>query len=191
MKKLNLSVPMTSQIRATGSFPAYVSKLEVKELTVKTGAKKKVFKTHFKLADEVKDMEVNKWVLNEETKLPEKTDEMMSAEFMVGNTYRCLNDVWLTPEPADNEKWKNKEYGEYFLSLGAKFTMETIKGEERMIIDEVEESDILGRSVIVNLVEDFYKKDGVKKRVLAVGSFKKGELPDKDAGEMLDQELPF
>jgi len=193
----NLKLPKYSIVIPEGAYPAHVSEIQSKAVTVE-GKPKIVYNLIFKIAPEVAKKKIEKVIRREETPDEvEHTGEKISAKLMAGKTYRTLGGVWLNLEP--KEPWMNRGYIQFFTSLGVEFTTEKIKGEDHIIVGEVEEIDVLGKACTVVLVEDFFEnKEGVEIRTLKVKEVFPDENlvpipPDKmlEMNDDDDDDLPF
>ena len=145
----------------SGTYPAHVSGLEVKDITTRAGEQKQVFNTTFLIDDSVEKMNVFKLVKNGDGVLsPAKNDDgsnvEISAVFMKGKRFNSVG-LWLTPEPSDDKRWQNRKYVEFFESLGIEFPKNKAGDSELAII---EEEDVIGKPCFIRLNKETYEKDG-------------------------------
>jgi hypothetical protein len=169
---------------AEGTYPSHVSKFESNEYNGSV-----VFNLTFKVAEEANKLEIPKLTKdNNGNYVP--TGDTVSAAFVTGKTYRVDKGVWLTPNPAEGEGWKNKRYKEFFENLGVDFPSDK---EGNVGLGEVEETDVIGLPCLIELREtSFTNKDGETKTSLKVTN-----VHPWDDGERLSEEevetddLPF
>ena len=151
-----------------GTYPAHVKEMEVREFG---DSGRKLFKLTFVVADDVKNITVNKMerkvngngltpVLDSDGKNVE-----VSANYLAGKTF-FSKGIWLTPNPEKGQGWRNRNYKEFFESLGIEWAV-TKEGDA--ILGEVEEDDVIGVPCLVKVVEEKYEKDGEQKTALKVG----------------------
>jgi len=147
-----------------GKYPAHISGFDIR--TFDSGSK--VFNIEFTLADECKSMEVHKYVRNGNDYSPSNKDgepEMISAGFMTGKKYRSAG-VWLTPSLPKDQRWKNRNYKEFFTNIGIEFP---VNGSGVVELQEVEEEDVIGMPALVDVKPHTYtNKDGEDKTTLRV-----------------------
>jgi|TARA_Y100000310_G_C20304571_1_gene633348 hypothetical protein len=185
MKKFDATFedgPDGYQPATPGKYPCHVSGFDVH-----THKNSKVFNIEFTLAEECKNMQVQKHERKASTYHPINKDngepEMVSAGFMTGKKYRSAG-VWLTAKLPEGERWKNRKYMEFFSNMGVEFPKDD-KGVFQL--GEVEEEDVVGMPVLADIRPYSYtNKDGSEKtslRVLAV-------FPWND-GKKLEPEVPF
>ena len=70
----------------------------------------------------------------------------IKGTFMSGNMYRIDKGVWLTPNPAKGEGWKNRRYKEFFENLGVTFPSDD---DGNVTLGEVEKSDVIGKPCLI------------------------------------------
>jgi hypothetical protein len=164
-----------------GKYPSHVSAFDVR--TFETGSK--VFNIEFTLAEECKNMEVEKYQRSGNEYIPFAKDgkvEIISAGFMTGKKYFSAG-VWLTPNLAKEERWKNRKYKEFFSNIGIEFPTDK---DGIVELQEVEEEDVIGMPALVDVQSYTYtNKDGEEKtslRVLSVFPWNDGNRiePPKD-----------
>ena len=148
-----------------GKYPAHVSGFDVK--TFDSGSK--VFNIEFTLAEECKNMKVNKHIRNGNEYAPcfhtNEDPEKISAGFMTGKKYFSAG-VWLTPKLPKDQGWKNRTYKEFFTNIGIEFPTNENGTIE---LQEVEEEDVIGMPALVNVQPYSYtNKDGSEKTSLRV-----------------------
>jgi len=175
-----------------GTYPAHVAGLEGKELTTKAG-EQKVFNVTFLIAEEAGKTHVPKMVKNGDGQLSQSTDDdgelvTISGSFMVGKRFSSTG-IWLTPNPATGDGWKNRKYKEFFESLGVVFPQND-NGDT--VLAEVEESDIIGHPCFIKLGQEHYTKDGEERYVwkaFDAFTWSDGEILAED--EVTADDLPF
>ena len=169
-----------------GKYPAHISGFDIR--TFDSGSK--VFNIEFTLADECKSMEVHKYVRSGNDYNPSNKDgepEMISAGFMTGKKYRS-SGVWLTPSLPKDQRWKNRNYKEFFTNIGIEFP---VNGSGVVELQEVEEGDVIGMPALVDVKPHTYtNKDGEDKttlRVLNVFPWNDGDRKEPSK----DTDVPF
>jgi len=172
-----------------GVYPSHVS-----DFTVNDYKGSKVFNLSFTIADEASKLDVPKLVSDGNSGWMQDVDGSgkavsAKADFMVGNAYRSDKGVWLTPNPAKGESWKNKRYKEYFENLRVSFP----EGDDGTVsLAEVEREDVIGQPCLINLKQtSFTNKEGETRtamKVVAVHNWKDGEVL---SAEELSADVPF
>lgn len=175
-----------------GVYPSHVSGLEVKELQTKAG-EQMVFNVTFVVADEVKDTEVAKLVKNGDGTYHAEKDEdgetkTISGSFMAGKRFSSRG-IWLTPSPESGQGWRNRQYKEFFESLGVVFPTNKDGNTELAI---VEEEDVIGHPCFIKLQKENYEKDGEQRYVWkAFDAFPWSDGEKLSADEVATDDLPF
>ena len=150
------------QQASPGKYPAHVTGFQV----FTTGSGSKVFNIEFTLAEECKDMQINKMTRNKDNNYESIEGEMINAGFMAGKKY-FTTGLWLTPNLPSDQRWKNRSYTEFCKNIGIEFE----KGENGSIkLSEIEESDIIGMPGLAHIDVNKYKdkKTGEEKASLKV-----------------------
>ena len=166
-----------------GTYPAHLIALEVREWQTS-----KILNPTFKVADEVSNQKVVKMVPDDNGWF-KKSDEKVSGKFLAGKKF-FGQGVWFTPEPANDEKWKNRRYKDFCETLGVKFDRDK-DNDDIVLLREIEESDVLGSPCLIKIDENAYEKNGeVVKNMRAIGVFiwKDGMALDPDE---LTSDVPF
>ena len=170
-----------------GTYPAHVKTVLVKEWNESF-----VYNMTFIVAPEVEKVSINKMTV-EHGDLVKVTDSdgnpvKITASYLAGKEFRS-SGVWLTPNPADNEKWKNRKYKQFFESVGIVFDADD---DGNTLLGQVEEEDILGMPCLVKIAREEYKAtDGTTRqawKVFQVYPWQNGERLDADE---LSSEVPF
>ena len=91
-----------------GTYPAHATRCDVKEWNNSI-----VYNMTFTVAPEVEKVNITKMAM-ENGELVKVTDSdgnpvSISASYLTKKEFRS-NGVWLTPNPGDDEKWKNRKY---------------------------------------------------------------------------------
>tara|TARA_R100000808_G_C2136817_1_gene145053 strand:+ start:1243 stop:1839 length:597 start_codon:yes stop_codon:yes gene_type:complete len=176
-----------------GTYPAHVSEVVINTFE---DSGKSVYNLSFKVADEVKNLEVPKLSSDGNGGYVEDTDSdgntvTVSAEFIAGKTFRLDKGMWLTPNPEQGKGWQNKTYVKYCQSLGVQFP-ETEDG--KLQLAEIEDADILGHPCFIKVEEVAWenKKTGDSgKSVKAVDITAWQEGSKLSADELSSDDLPF
>ena len=170
-----------------GVYPCHVVAVDSREYNGN-----KVFNFQFRVADEVEKLPLPKLVSDGNGWYVNQTDENGNTVTQSGKAFAgrkfFSKGVWFTPEPVQEERWKNRTYKEFCENLGVVFRTE---GDDIML-DEVEESDVVGKPCLAKVVMNEYEnRDGETKRSMQVGSV----TPWKDGVELssdeLDSDVPF
>jgi|TARA_Y100000296_G_scaffold71498_1_gene87039 hypothetical protein len=173
-----------------GSYPMHIVDYDV--YTMKDG-NSMVFNLKFRIADEVKKLEVEKIVKNGDGQMTTVDDEegnpiRVSAKFLAGKEYQNKG-VWLTANPAEGEGWKNRAYKTFCENLGIEFP----KDEDGNIqLMQIEEEDVIGLPCLGNLQSVTFENDAGEEisimKVVEVFPWASGQkLPAEEIGE----EVPF
>tara|TARA_R110002020_G_scaffold256273_2_gene469926 strand:- start:22907 stop:23500 length:594 start_codon:yes stop_codon:yes gene_type:complete len=178
---------------APGVYPAHVAALESKELQTKAG-EQTVFNITFVIADEVSDTKVAKLIKNGDGTYHAEKDEVtgeqvtISGSFMAGKRFNSRG-IWLTPSPEDGQGWRNRQYKEFFESLGVVFPKNKA-GDTVLAL--VEESDIIGHPCFIKLQKENYERDGEQRYVWkAFDAFPWSDGETLSADEVTVDDLPF
>ena len=168
---------------AEATYPAHVSKFESNEYNGST-----VFNLSFRVADEASKLEIPKLTKTADGKY-EPTGDTINAAFVAGNEYRVDKGVWLTPNPAEGDGWKNRRYKEFFEGMDVKFPSDN---SGNTVLGEVEEADVLGFPCLVELREtSFTNKEGEERTSLKVTSVHPWDDGKKMDTAELDTDVPF
>lgn len=151
-----------------GVYPAHVAGLEAKDLQTKAG-EQTVFNVTFLVADEVAETNVPKMVKNGDGELHQGKNEdgtpaQVSGAFMKGKRFNSTG-IWLTPDPAEGQNWKNRKYKEFFEHIGVVFPTDN-DGNTQLAI--VEEEDVIGHPCFIKIGKEEYVKDGETRYVWKV-----------------------
>ena len=151
-----------------GVYPAHVAGLEAKDLQTKAG-EQTVFNVTFLVADEVAETNVPKMVKNGDGELHQGKNEdgtpaEVSGAFMKGKRFNSTG-IWLTPNPAEGQNWKNRKYKEFFEHIGVVFPTDN-DGNTQLAI--VEEEDVIGHPCFIKIAKEEYVKDGETRYVWKV-----------------------
>jgi len=172
-----------------GTYPAHITSFDSREYN---GSK--VFNMSYTIADEVSKLDIPKLVKDSnggyvQSYSTDGAPSTVNAGFMSGNMYRIDKGVWLTPNPAKGEGWKNRRYKEFFENLGVQFPTDD---SGNTTLGEIEESDVLGVPCLVELREtSFTNSEGKERKAMKVTNvfpWKEGQKLSKDE---LDSEVPF
>ena len=177
---------------APGVYPAHVAGLEFKDLETKAG-QQTVFNITFVIAGDVENTKVAKLVKNGDGTYKAEKDEngeqvLISGAFMSGKRFNSRG-IWLTPNPEDGHGWRNRQYKEFFESLGIVFPKNKA-GDTVLAV--VEESDIIGHPCFVKLNKENYERDGEQRyawKVFDAFPWSDGEVLSAD--EVIADDLPF
>tara|TARA_R110000824_G_scaffold65022_1_gene169708 strand:- start:16176 stop:16766 length:591 start_codon:yes stop_codon:yes gene_type:complete len=175
-----------------GVYPAHVAALEGKELQTKAG-EQTVFNVTFVIADEVENTQISKMVKNGDGTYKAEKDKdgeqlTVSGAFMKGKRFNSRG-IWLTPNPDDGQGWRNRQYKEFFESIGVVFP---VNKTGDTVLAVVEESDIIGHPCFVKLNKETYEKDGEERfawKVFDAFPWSDGEVISAD--EVTADDLPF
>ena len=142
-----------------GTYPAHITSFDSREYN---GSK--VFNMSYTIADEVSKLDIPKLVKDSnggyiQAYSSNGDPSTVNAGYMSGNMYRIDKGVWLTPNPAQGEGWKNRRYKEFFENLGVKFPKDD---SGNTTLGEVEEEDVLGVPCLVELRETSFTKDDLE-----------------------------
>lgn len=149
----------------TGLYPAHIIGLRNYEYNDSF-----VFNTTVKIADEVKDIK-------------------SKSNWIIGKEYSSRG-IWLNPNPAEGEEWRNKYYHQWFKVCGVDFESADESGSLELSI--VEEDDIYGHPVFAKLHEVSYKtNDGEEKKKIQIDSLLPWEDGDKLSKTELNADVPF
>ena len=175
-----------------GIYPAHVSSFDSNNWKDSI-----VFNLSFKLADDVKEVQVPTGEQNGDGQFHTNKDDSgetinESGGFLAGRTYRSQG-VWFTPSPGEGNGWKNRKYRDTFTNLNVEFPTNTVDGKNIEQLAEVEESDVIGQPCLVKDANEQYEKDGEKKttaRVVQIYRWTEGSrLSAEEVGA--DSDLPF
>ena len=151
----------------------------------------KVFNFQFQVADEVEKLQLPKLVSDGNGWYVSQTDDNGNVVTQGGKPFAgrkfFSKGIWLTPDPVKEERWKNRTYKEFCENLGVVFRTD---GEDT-ILDEVEESDVLGRPCLAKVVMNEYEKDGETKRTMQVNSVTTWKDGVQLSDDELDSDVPF
>ena len=158
-----------------GTYPAHITSFDSREYN---GSK--VFNMSYTIADEVSKLDIPKLVKDSnggyvQSYSTDGAPSTVNAGFMSGNMYRIDKGVWLTPNPAKGEGWKNRRYKEFFENLGVQFPTDD---SGNTTLGEIEESS-------------FTNSEGKERKAMKVTNvfpWKEGQKLSKDE---LDSEVPF
>jgi len=169
-----------------GTYPAHVTDLAVAEYNGNF-----VYNLTFKIAPEVEKIVIDKMVV-EDGELVKVTDsegnsQKINATYLSGKQFRN-SGVWLTPNPEDSEKWKNRKYKHFFESLGVIFDTDE---SENTVLGAVEETDVRGLPCLVKIMREEYQKDGMTKHAWKVNQVYPWQNGNKLTEQELDVEVPF
>ena len=152
---------------------------------------KKVFNFQFKVADEVANLKFPKMVSDGNGWYVQAQDKDGQTVVQSGKAFASRKfyskGVWFTPDPVKEERWKNRTYKDFCENLGVIFRTDG----DSTILDEIEESDVIGKPCLATVVTNEYEKDGETKRTMQVGNvtlWKDGVALSSDE---LDSDLPF
>ena len=161
--ELDSSIPdKGSRTVKPGVYPAHIINLRTHEYNGSY-----VFNTSVKIADEAKKMNI----------------DGQDVGWMSGREY-VSKGVWLNPNPAEGQEWKNKRYLEWFTNCGADFESADTNGNIK--VGQVEESDILGNPVFAKLGNAKYTdREGIEKEKVEVSAV----LPWEDGKPLSEDEL--
>ena len=149
----------------TGLYPAHIIGLRNYEYNDSY-----VFNTTVRIADEVKDIKPK-------------------SNWIIGKEYSSRG-IWLNPNPAEGEEWRNKYYHQWFKVCGVDF--ESADKSGNLELSMVEEDDINGHPVFAKLHEVSYKtNDGEEKKKIQVDSLLPWEDGDKLSKTELNSDVPF
>ena len=170
-----------------GTYPAHVKTVIVKEWNESF-----VYNMTFIVAPEVEKVSIDKMTV-ENGELVKVTDSdgnpvKINASYLAGKEFRS-SGIWLTPNPADSEKWKNRKYKQFFESIGVVFEVDK---DDNTVLGQVEEDDILGLPCLVKIArEEYTASDGTKRqawKVFQVYPWSNGAKIDPDE---LSSDVPF
>jgi hypothetical protein len=170
-----------------GTYPAHVSDVSVKEWNESF-----VYNLTFVIAPEVEKVSIDKMTV-EHGELVKVTDSdgspvKITASYLAGKTFRN-SGIWLTPNPADNEKWKNRKYKQFFESLGVVFEIDK---DENTVLGQVEEDDVLGFPCLVKIArEEYTDKSGEHRQAWKVFQVYPWQNGDKIDPDELNSNVPF
>ena len=177
-----------------GVYPAHVVELSTKDQKqdgTKFANDSVVFNITFSLADECKKLKVKKMTKNgsgyEEVLDSDGNSIEIPGDYLAGKKFNSKG-VWLTPNPAPGDGWKNRAYKEFFENLGVQF--KEVDGKVKL--GYVEKSDVIGMPCLVTLGEEEYPKadgtTGVSTKAFNCHPWKDGtRLSEEEVGE----DLPF
>lgn len=170
-----------------GTYPAHATKCDIKEWNDSF-----VYNMTFTVADEVKKVQIDKMTV-ENGELVKVLDAdgnpvKISASYLSKKEFRS-NGVWLTPNPNDDEKWKNRKYKQFFESMGVVFDADK---DGNTVLAQVEEDDILGLPCLIKIArEEYTAKDGATRqawKVFQVYPWQNGNKLDPDE---INSDVPF
>jgi hypothetical protein len=169
-----------------GVYPAHVTELDTREFD--SGST--VFNVTFQLAEECKNLQVPKLIKNGEGWAQEKNDNnepvTIDGSYLISKKFRSQG-VWLTPNPEPGQGWRNRNYKEFFSSLG--ITFEEQDGKTKLGF--VEKEDVLGMPSLVKLGEEEYEQDGQTKKAMRVFSCYTWNDGTRLSEEELGEDVPF
>tara|TARA_Y100000310_G_C20215126_1_gene593171 strand:- start:27 stop:605 length:579 start_codon:yes stop_codon:yes gene_type:complete len=172
----------------SGVYPAHVSKLE----TISFDSGSTVFNVTFRLSEECKKINVNKMISDGDGGYMEAQDESgrpitIDCGYLKDRDVRSQG-VWLTPKPKEGEGWRNRNYLEFFESLGVEFKR---NDQQKVVLAEVEEEDIIGIPTQVKVGEETYKKDGEDRKTMRVFSCHTWANGKRRNADEFDDDIPF
>ena len=176
-----------------GTYPANVSEVQINTFE---DSGKSVYNLSFKIADEIKKMQVPKLISDGnggyDSVVNESGEEVLiSADFMADKTFRLDKGMWLTPNPEEGKGWQNKIYVKYCEAMGIEFP----KTEDgKLQLAEVEDEDIVGLPCLIKLEEVAWenKKTGDSgKSVKAVDILEWRYGKKLSAEELSSNDIPF
>ena len=162
-----------------GEFPGHISFLDKRWIEP---SKSYVYDYKVKIAQEAHTI-MGK---NTEDKQVPGTN-MVHKDIKFGNAI----SVWLTPEPGEKERWKNKKYIDFHQDiLGIKFPTKKVNKVDVVQIQEVDAEDVVGIPVIIRIGRE-WNKDKDKYWMKAIGIKPWPEGKHKNEKEMEEDDLPF
>ena len=169
-----------------GIYPCHVIAVDSREYNGN-----KVFNFQFQVADEVSNLNLPKMVSDGNGWYVAARDDKGDVVTQPGRPFVgrkfYSKGVWFTPDPIKEERWKNRTYKDFCENLGVIFRTD---GDNTML-DEIEESDVIGKPCLAKVVTNEYEKNGETKRTMQVGSitiWKDGVILSADE---LDSDVPF
>ena len=118
----------------------------------------------------------------------DESGKQKSASFMVG-TELSANGAWLTPKPEKGEGYKNRKYKETLESLQFDLPKKEVNGKVLIGLPEVDEVELLGSPVMVE-IDEVTNKNGKKyMNVISVRQWADGERIEVEETESEDD--PF
>jgi hypothetical protein len=161
--ELDASIPdKGSQTVIPGVYPAHITNLKTHEYNGSY-----VFNTSVRIADEATKMNI----------------EGNDVGWMSGREY-VSKGVWLNPNPAEGQEWRNKRYLEWFTNCGVDFESANTDGSIK--VGQVEENDVLGKPVFARLGKATYTdREGTEKQKIEVSAV----LPWEDGKPLSEDEL--
>lgn len=176
-----------------GTYPAHVSEVQINTFE---DSGKSVYNLTFKVAEEVKKLEVPKLSTDGNGGYTQDTDKdgneiKISADFIAGKTFRLDKGMWLTPNPEQGKGWQNKVYVRYCQSLGVEFPTTE---DGKLKLAEIEDNDILGLPCLVKVEEVAWENkktgdSGKSIKAIDIASWKEGSKLSAD--ELSSDDLPF
>ena len=175
-----------------GNYPAHIT--DVKIRTFDSGST--VYNLTFKVAPEVSNQTVPKLSMNGDGTPTASTDKdgnalTINGAFLSGKEFRLDNGMWLTPNPAKGEGWKNRRYTEWCESLGLEFKKNK-DGKKKL--GQAEEDDLLGRGCTIQLKEVAWEnkdtgQSGKAMKAVSLSNWDKSYNLSSD--ELAVDDLPF
>ena len=169
-----------------GTYPAHITSFDSREYNGN-----RVFNFQFQVADEVSKLNLPKMISDGNGWYVTATDDKGDVVTQPGKPFAgrkfYSKGIWFTPDPVKEERWKNRTYKDFCENLGVIFRTDG----DNTILDEVEESDVIGKPCLAKVVTNEYEKDGETKRTMQVGSvttWKDGVVLSADE---LDSDVPF
>lgn len=172
-----------------GTYPAHITTFDTKEFN---GSK--VYNLSFTVAEEVTKLDVPKLAKDSNGGYTQTYNEKgepstVNAGFMAGNMYRVDKGVWLTPNPAEGEGWKNRRYKEFFENLGVSFPTDD---NGSTTLAEVEKDDVIGLPCLVELKEtSFTNSEGNERKAMKVTNVFPWQEGQKLSVDELESDVPF
>ena len=175
-----------------GIYPAHVSSFDSNPWNESV-----VFNLIFKLADDVKEVQVPTGEQNGDGNFHVNKDDDgktidESGGYLAGRTYRS-SGVWFTPAPGEGQGWKNRKYRDTFTNLNVEFPTENVDGKNIEQLAEVEETDVIGQPCLVKVANEQYEKDGEMRTTAKVVQVYRWTEGSRLSAEEVsaDSDLPF
>ena len=169
-----------------GVYPAHVVGLESREYNGN-----RVFNFQFKVADEVSKLQLPKMISDGNGWYETATDKEGTPVTQNGKAFSgrkfFSKGIWFTPDPIKEERWRNRAYKEFCENLGVIFR----KDGDDTILDELEESDVMGKPCLANVVTNEYEKDGQTKRTMQVSTVTTWRDGVELSSDELESDVPF
>ena len=140
-----------------GTFPAHIVKYE-EGRHIKGSVP---YNVTYKFADEVIELTGTNWQNKDEDNPQGMPGE--SADHMADREVRSVG-IWFNPTPKPGESWRNRDYFKFLQAVNADLKTVEVDGKSNFILRPLNETEVLGRPVLVSVKLEQDKRVGMEDR---------------------------